>query len=64
RLIARPRRRVTVTRRAGWFAALDKVTPRPVGDFVTRRLGIDRIFLDEVDRSARAAYDERVRENH
>ncbi|MGV9408404.1 SDR family oxidoreductase [Nocardia sp. NPDC003693] len=64
RLLSRPRRRVTVTRRAGWLAALDKLTPRPVGDAITRRLGVDRIFLDEVDRTARASYDERVRPRH
>ncbi|WP_280238711.1 hypothetical protein [Nocardia abscessus] len=60
-LVARPRRRVTVTRLAGWLAAANKVTPRPIGEFMTRRLGIDHVFLEDVDRDARAIYDERLR---
>ncbi|MEU2042259.1 SDR family oxidoreductase [Nocardia niwae] len=60
-LVARPRRRVTVTRLAGWLAAADKLTPRPIGEFMTRRLGIDHLFLEDVDQNARAAYDERLR---
>ncbi|MET9215113.1 MULTISPECIES: SDR family oxidoreductase [unclassified Nocardia] len=59
-LVARPRRRVTVTRRAGWLAAMDKVTPRPISEFMVRRLGIDHIFLDDVDQSARRGYNERL----
>ncbi|WP_024801382.1 SDR family oxidoreductase [Nocardia sp. BMG51109] len=60
-LIARPRRRVVVTRLAGILAGLNKLTPRRVGEFSSRRLGVDRIFLDEVDHAARRDYDERVR---
>ncbi|NNH68412.1 SDR family oxidoreductase [Nocardia uniformis] len=60
-LIARPRRRVTVTRSAGWLAAANKLTPRPIGEFMTRRLGIDHIFLEDVDQTARRTYDERLR---
>ncbi|MCC3331383.1 SDR family oxidoreductase [Nocardia abscessus] len=60
-LVARPRRRVTVTRLAGWLAAANKVTPRPIGEFMIRRLGIDHVFLEDVDRDARAIYDERLR---
>ncbi|MGV9834038.1 SDR family oxidoreductase [Nocardia niigatensis] len=61
-LVERPRRRVAVTRRAGWLAASNKLTPRPVGEFMMRRLGIDHVFLEDVDGIARRAYDQRVRE--
>ncbi len=61
RLIARPRRRVTVTRLAGVAMAFNKLTPRAFGEFTARRMGVHRIFTDEVDRTARAEYDRRVR---
>ncbi|MFF0498704.1 SDR family oxidoreductase [Nocardia aobensis] len=60
RLIARPRRRVTVTRLAGVAMAFNKLTPRAFGEFTARRMGVHRIFTDEVDRAARADYDRRV----
>lgn len=60
RLIARPRRRVTVTRAAGMAMAFNKLTPRAFGEFTARRMGVHRIFTDEVDRAARADYDRRV----
>jgi short-subunit dehydrogenase len=59
-LIARPRRRVTVTRVAGILAAFNKLTPRPIGEFIVRRLGVDHTFTDEVDRDARRGYDDRL----
>lgn len=58
-LIARPRRRVSVTRTAGVLAAFNKLTPRPLGEFMARRLGVHRTFID-VDREARRAYDDRL----
>ncbi|MFD4462035.1 SDR family oxidoreductase [Nocardia sp. NPDC058480] len=58
-LIARPRRRVSVTRLAGVLAAFNKLTPRPVGEFMARQLGVHRTFID-VDRDARRAYDDRL----
>ncbi|MFD3746369.1 SDR family oxidoreductase [Nocardia sp. NPDC058633] len=58
-LIARPRRRVSVTRTAGILAAFNKLTPRPLGEFMARRLGVHRTFID-VDRDARRAYDDRL----
>ncbi|MEV5649718.1 SDR family oxidoreductase [Nocardia sp. NPDC052254] len=61
RLIARPRRRVTVTRLAGVAMAFNKLTPRAFGEFAARRMGVHRIFTDEVDTTARASYDRRVR---
>ncbi|MBF6170191.1 SDR family oxidoreductase [Nocardia blacklockiae] len=60
RLVVRPRRRVTVTRTAGVLAAFNGLTPRPVGEFVARRLGVHRIFTDEIDHAARRAYDDRL----
>ncbi|PPJ24677.1 hypothetical protein C5E45_25110 [Nocardia nova] len=59
-VIARPRRRVTVTRLAGVAMAFDKLTPRAFGEFTARRMGVHRIFPDKVDRAARANYDRRV----
>ncbi|MFD4354081.1 SDR family oxidoreductase [Nocardia sp. NPDC058518] len=58
-LIARPRRRVSVTRLAGVLAAFNRLTPRPLGEFMARRLGVHRTFID-VDRDARRAYDDRL----
>lgn len=59
-LIARPRRRVTVTRTAAILATLNKLTPRPLGEFLARRLGVHHTFTDNVDRAARQSYDDRV----
>jgi NAD(P)-dependent dehydrogenase (short-subunit alcohol dehydrogenase family) len=59
-LIARPRRRVTVTRAAGIMAAFNRLTPRPVGEYLARRLGVHRAFTDDVDRDARRGYDDRL----
>ncbi|MFI6094995.1 SDR family oxidoreductase [Lentzea sp. NPDC051213] len=61
RLIARPRRRVTVTRAAGILAAFNKLTPRPVGEYLARKLGVHKAFTDDVDRVARRGYDDRLR---
>jgi NAD(P)-dependent dehydrogenase (short-subunit alcohol dehydrogenase family) len=60
RLIARPRRRVTVTRAAGILATFNKITPRPIGEYLARRLGVHRAFTDDVDREARRTYDDRL----
>lgn len=59
-LIARPRRRVTVTRAAGILAAFNRLTPRPIGEYMARRLGMHRAFTDGVDRDARLGYDRRL----
>lgn len=60
-LIARPRRRVTVTRAAGVLATFNKLTPRPLGEYIARRLGVHTTFVDRVDRDARRVYDDRLR---
>ncbi|WP_227983535.1 SDR family oxidoreductase [Nocardia spumae] len=60
RLIERPRRRITVTRLAGVAMAFNKLTPRAFGEFTARRMGVHRIFTDEVDHAARAGYNRRV----
>jgi short-subunit dehydrogenase len=59
-LIAKPRRRVSVTRLAGLMATFNKLTPRPIGEYLARRLGVDRTFTDDVDRDARRGYDDRL----
>jgi NAD(P)-dependent dehydrogenase (short-subunit alcohol dehydrogenase family) len=59
-LIARPRRRVAVTRAAGILAAFNKLTPRPIGEYFARSLGVHRAFTDDVDRDARRDYDRRL----
>lgn len=60
KLIARPRRRVTVTRAAGILATFTKLTPRPIGEYLARSLGVHRAFTDDVDRDARRGYDDRL----
>ncbi|MEV5832000.1 SDR family oxidoreductase [Nocardia sp. NPDC052112] len=62
-LIARPRRRVTVTRAAGILATFNKLTPRPLGEYIARRLGVHSTFVDHVDRDARRAYDNRLNQH-
>ena len=59
-LIAKPRRRVAVTRLAGLMTTFNKLTPRPIGEYIARRLGVDRTFTDNVDRDARRGYDDRL----
>ena len=49
-----------VTRIQGALVTLAKVMPRKLGEFQIKKLGIDKVFLDDVDRSARAAYEERI----
>ncbi|MGV9675720.1 SDR family oxidoreductase [Nocardia sp. NPDC003482] len=61
RLVAKPRRRVTVTRTAAVLASFNRLTPRPLGEFVARRMGVHRTFVDDVDRDARRVYDDRLR---
>ncbi|WP_063041699.1 SDR family oxidoreductase [Nocardia pseudovaccinii] len=62
-LIARPRRRVTVTRAAAVLATFNKLTPRPLGEHIARRLGVHNTFIDGVDHGARRVYDDRLRQH-
>jgi len=59
--LAKPRARVYVPKMAGTLAASKNYVPRRVMDAITRKLGGDTAFLDDVDQSARNAYEERAR---
>ena len=61
RLIAKPKPRVTITRLAGAVVASGKRMPARANDWLESKFGMDRIFLDEVDQTARRAYEERAR---
>ena len=60
-LIAKPARRVAVTRAAGILVASMKFMPKSAGEFITRKLGMEHVFLDDIDSAARKAYEDRAR---
>jgi len=60
RLIASPRPRVVVTRRAGWVVAALGALPNSVNEMLMRTLRLERVFIDGIDESARHAYNDRV----
>lgn len=60
-LIAKPARRVAVTRAAGIVVASMKFIPRSTGEFIARKLGLEHVFLEDVDTAARKAYEDRAR---
>jgi NAD(P)-dependent dehydrogenase (short-subunit alcohol dehydrogenase family) len=60
-LITRPTARVAVTRTAGIIAGSMKFLPKSTGEFIARKLGMEHVFLDEVDNAARKAYEDRAR---
>ena len=45
----------SVVMNLGILATFNKLTPRPVGEYVARKLGVHRAFTDDVDRDARRA---------
>ena len=59
--LAKPRARVYVPKMAGRLAAVQKFAPRRAAEALSRRLGGDSVFLDDVDQSQRKAYEERAR---
>ena len=59
-VIARPRPQTTVPAKFAAQIALMGLIPQKVKDLVSRRLGLDTIFL-EFDHGARKSYDERIR---
>jgi NAD(P)-dependent dehydrogenase (short-subunit alcohol dehydrogenase family) len=63
KLIVKPKPRVRVTRVAGALIASQKFLPRRVAEPLGRRLGVEDVFLGNVDATARTAYEERVRTN-
>jgi NAD(P)-dependent dehydrogenase (short-subunit alcohol dehydrogenase family) len=60
-LITKPARRVAVTRAAGIVVASMKFIPRSTGEFIGRKLGLEHVFLEDVDVAARKAYEDRAR---
>ena len=60
-LITKPAPRVAVTRIAGIIAGSMKFLPKSTGEFIGRKLGMEHVFLDEVDNAARKAYEDRAR---
>jgi hypothetical protein len=61
RLITKPAARVAVTRVAGIITGSMKFLPKSTGEFVARRIGMEHVFLDDVDNAARKAYEDRAR---
>jgi short-subunit dehydrogenase len=59
-LITKPAARVAVTRIAGIIAGSMKFIPKSAGEFVGRRLGMEHVFVDDVDNAARKAYEDRA----
>lgn len=60
-LLAKPARRVAVTKAAGMIVASMKFIPRSAGEFIGRKLGLEHVFLEDVDVAARKAYEDRAR---
>ncbi|WP_016882103.1 MULTISPECIES: SDR family oxidoreductase [unclassified Rhodococcus (in: high G+C Gram-positive bacteria)] len=60
-LIERPKPKVRVTKLVGALAASQKFFPRRISEALTRALHTDRVFLEDVDITARQAYEERAR---
>ncbi|MDT5337514.1 MAG: hypothetical protein QOD90_3019 [Mycobacterium sp.] len=60
-LITKPVGRVAVTRTAGLVVASMKFIPKSTGEFIARKLGLEHVFLDDVDNAARKAYEDRAR---
>lgn len=60
-LIARPRRRVAVTKLAGRLANLQYYVPGKLLDVLGEKFGMKEAFLGDVDKQARAAYERRAR---
>jgi NAD(P)-dependent dehydrogenase (short-subunit alcohol dehydrogenase family) len=60
-LITKPARRVAVTKAAGLIVASMKFIPRSTGELIGRKLGLEHVFLEDVDVAARKAYEDRAR---
>jgi NAD(P)-dependent dehydrogenase (short-subunit alcohol dehydrogenase family) len=60
-LISKPAARVAVTRIAGVVAGSMKFLPKSAGEFIARKLGMEHVFVDDVDTAARKAYEDRAR---
>jgi len=60
-LIAKPGRRITVTRAAGAVLMIQRILPGAVADALRRAIGLDDLFTERVDVAKRRSYDQRVR---
>lgn len=61
RLLNRRRTRIHVTRSLGALITAQRVFPRAFNEGLARRLGGDKVFLDDVDAEARRRYESRAR---
>jgi short-subunit dehydrogenase len=59
-LIEKPRPIARVTRTMGAMVVVGKLMPRKLSDWLGERFHTDTLMLDDVDQSARAAYDQRI----
>jgi NAD(P)-dependent dehydrogenase (short-subunit alcohol dehydrogenase family) len=62
-LIVKPRPRVRTTRLAGALSASQKFMPRRIAEALSRAVGGDSVFTDDVDDEQRKAYENRARNN-
>lgn len=62
-LIEKPKPFVRVTKVAGGMASAMKFVPRRLAEGLGTAMGVDTVFLDDVDTSARKGYLARIREN-
>jgi NAD(P)-dependent dehydrogenase (short-subunit alcohol dehydrogenase family) len=60
-LITKPASRVAVTKVAGFLTGSMKFLPKSAGEFIARSLGMEHVFVDDVDTAARKAYEDRAR---
>jgi NAD(P)-dependent dehydrogenase (short-subunit alcohol dehydrogenase family) len=60
-LIAKPKRRVTVTRAAGLLSGVMNLLPSAATEFIARTVGMEDVFLSDVDTTSRKAYEDRAR---
>ena len=52
---------MAVTRAAGLVIASMKFIPKSAGEYIARKLGMDHVFIDDLDNAARKAYEDRAR---
>ncbi|MUL78697.1 SDR family oxidoreductase [Mycolicibacterium sp. CBMA 226] len=60
-VIRKPKARVDVPRVAGLLVATSRFVPRGIYESLTRALGSEKLFVDDVDVAQRKAYEDRVR---
>ncbi|QIX25831.1 SDR family NAD(P)-dependent oxidoreductase [Nocardioides sp. JQ2195] len=58
--LVRPRAEVYVPAHAGPLINSARLMPRRMGEWISRRIGADRVFLDALERPERAAYERRA----